>query len=443
MQTQIQCQQCRQPITANVEQIINVDQNPQLKQLLMQGQLNVATCQNCGWAGQIATPQVYHESAHDLLMTFVPMEARMPYAEQERMMGQMVRMVVESVPQAQRRAYLLQPIQMVRYQTYIERVLETEGITKTMIARQNEQVELLRTLMKADNDVVDYLVKDKARLIDDAFVGMVQQTLQSASQAGAPEAIALSNLSAKLYRETEAGKRVERRQLAMHAFQMEAKAAEGVTADMLADHVVKSQTDDTMVDMLVNAVGGLTYDFFTSLTARIETAAHSGDKPSVMRLTAIRTRLLKTYDEMLEESAKQMKASLDAINAIATSADKMQALQQYANQIDEGFLVVLERETQKAQDDGNLERTVALREVRKYLEDMVNQSGMPQMQFISAMMRVRSDEEINQILDSAPQLVDGQLIEVLDQLSSEVGADAQPEIGAHLQRIRGLIEARL
>ena len=443
MQTQIQCQQCRRPITANVEQIINVDQNPQLKQMMMQGQLNVAQCQNCGWTGQIATPQVYHESAHDLLMTFVPMEANIPYAEQERMMGQLVRMVVESVPMEKRRAYLLQPIQMVRYQTYMERILETEGITKAMIARQNEQLELLRTLMKADQDVVDYLVKDKARLIDDTFVGMVQQTLQSASQAGAPEAIALSNLSAKLYRETEAGKRVERRQLAMHAFQQEAKAADGVTAEMLAAHIVKNQADDTLIDMLVNAVGGLTYEFFTVFTTWIESAAKEGNKPAVMRLTAIRTRLLKMYDEMLAESAKQMQAALDAVNALVAAPDKVQALQQYANQIDEGFLVVLERETAKAQDAGDLARSVALREVRKHLEDMISQSGMPQMQFISAMMRVRTDAEINQILDSAPQLVDGQLIQVLDQLSAEVGAEAQPEVGAHLRKIRGLIEARL
>lgn len=443
MQTQIQCQQCRRPITANVEQIINVDQNPQLKQMMMQGQLNVAQCQNCGWTGQIATPQVYHESAHDLLMTFVPMEANIPYAEQERMMGQLVRMVVESVPMEKRRAYLLQPIQMVRYQTYMERILETEGITKAMIARQNEQLELLRTLMKADQDVVDYLVKDKARLIDDTFVGMVQQTLQSASQAGAPEAIALSNLSAKLYRETEAGKRVERRQLAMHAFQQEAKAADGVTAEMLAAHIVKNQADDTLIDMLVNAVGGLTYEFFTVFTTWIESAAKEGNKPAVMRLTGIRTRLLKVYDEMLAESAKQMQAALDAVNALVAAPDKVQALQQYANQIDEGFLVVLERETAKAQDAGDLARSVALREVRKHLEDMISQSGMPQMQFISAMMRVRTDAEINQILDSAPQLVDGQLIQVLDQLSAEVGAEAQPEVGAHLRKIRGLIEARL
>ena len=443
MQTQIQCQQCRGPITANVEQIINVDQNPQLKKLLMQGQLNIAQCPNCGWTGQIATPQVYHESAHDLLMTFVPMEANIPYAEQERMMGQLVRMVVESVPMEKRRAYLLQPLQMVRYQTYMEKILATEGITKAMIARQNEQIELLRTLMKADHDVVDYLVKEKSRLIDDTFVGMVQQTLQSASQAGAPEAIALSNLSAKLYRETEAGKRVERRQLAMHAFQQEAKAADGVTAEMLATHIEKNQADDTMVDMLINAVGGLTYDFFTALTGKIDAAAKAGNKPSVMKMTEIRTRLLKVYDEMLAESAKQMQASLTMINKIVSAPDRRHALQQHANEIDEGFLVVLERETQKARDAGDLERSVALREIHKHMQDMVNESGVPQMQFISAMMRVRSEEEINQILDSAPQMVNGQLIQVLDQLSAEMGAEAQPEVNVHLQKIRRLIEARL
>ena len=446
MAQQISCPQCSSPVTANIIQVIDVDQHPQLKQMIIQGALNTAQCQNCGWSGQVASPLVYHDSAHDLLINFVPMELNIPYAEQEQLMGQMVRAVVDGIPQEKRRSYLLQPQQIMRWQTFIETVLETEGITKEMIARQREQSELIQKLMAADMDVVEYLFNENKALLDDeAVISMIQNGVQQLSQApGQTETlIRLSNLQAFLMTNTEAGKRMEERQLALHALQMEAKAAGGVTPQSLASHVVKNMDNDGVIDALIQAVGGLNYEFFSALTAQIDDAAKSGESAAVTRLTEVRTRLLKIYDAMREESAKMMQDARDTINRIVASPDKRQALQENGDKVDEMFVQLLDQELEQARAKGDLERSMALVEIKKIISELIDQANPPHMRLLTDMVRASSPVEMTQMLDAAGDLVNPELMAALDQLMVELPEEIPDDLKMRLAEIRGLIGARL
>jgi hypothetical protein len=445
MQTQIQCPNCRSPITADIYQLLDVDQAPQIKEALLGGGINMAQCQNCGWTGQVAAPLVYHDSAHDLLMTFVPMELNLPYDQQERMMGQLVRAVVESVPQEKRRAYLLQPQQIFRWQTFMEKVYETEGITPEMLAKQQRQIELLQTLIKADNDVVTYLLNDrKADVDDDTFVQMVQATLQQAVQAQQTEAMTrLSNLQYYVMTKTAAGKRAEKRQIAMNALQQEAKAKNGVTPQMVAEHVIKNMDDDATIDAIVEATGAISYEFFGALSQQIDAAAKAGETRTVTRLTEIRTRLLTIYDEMQKVSAQLMKDALKTVNTIARAPDKRVALQQMAEQIDEAFMITLEQQLEIAQDSADLDRILALKEIQKHLEDMMRQSNDPSMQMITAMLQAPSPEALGQFLNANAQYVNQDLLMAFDALSAELPDDAPQELRIRLGQLRTIVEQHL
>ena len=445
---QITCPQCGSPAPANIVQIIDVDQHPQLKQMLLSGQINTAQCSNCGWSGQVTAPLIYHDSAHDLLINFVPMEMNLPYDEQERMMGQMVRAVLDQIPQEKRRAYLLQPQQMVRWQTFIERVLLTEGITKEMIERQRKQSELLKKLLTADNDVVTYLLDqpENKRLIDDEdFVHMVQSSLQQLSQQGGQTDILvkLSNLQAKLMRETEAGKRIEGQQLAMHKLQMAAKAAGGLTVEMLAEHIVQNQERDDIVDAMVTAAGGLNYEFFSALSQHIDKAAKSGDQAQVDRLTAIRTRLLKVFDDMREAAAKRTQAAREVINQIVNAPDKMAALGQNAGKVDELFMSVLEAELQQARDQGDLARSSTLNEIKQLITDSINAANPPHMQLLMTLLQAESLDQVKAMLDANPELITKELVEGVDVVSAEMPAEAPADLVERLAQVRQLLVERL
>ena len=97
----------------------------------------------------VLTPLVYHDPEHQMFMIHVPMELNIPTAERERLIGRMVQQVMGSLPESAPKGYLLQPETILTLQTFMERVLETEGITKEMIERQRAQVELVNTLATA------------------------------------------------------------------------------------------------------------------------------------------------------------------------------------------------------------------------------------------------------------------------------------------------------
>ncbi len=445
MQTQITCPQCNTAVAADIHQLIDVDQVPQFKQMLMQGALNVAQCRNCGWTGQVASPFVYHESAHDLLISFVPMELNMPYDQQEKMMGQMVRAIVENVPMEKRRAYLLQPQQMMRWQTFMETILGTEGITKEMIARQQKQGELMQKLSKADNDVCDYLLAqpENARLIDEQFIGMVQNMLQQAVQAQATEVmVGLSNLNARLLTTTDVGKRMEEKQIALQKMGIEAKAEGGVSPPLLLKHVLQNQDDDEIIDILVSSSGALSYEFFAGLSARIDDAAKAKDGATVDCLTAVRTRLLALYDEMRKASELMVQETVTVIDAILAAENRQQAIAQNAGQIDELFMNILEQQINQARQNSDLERTVALQELQAQINGMMEQQMPPEMMLISQMLEAQSAAELDQIMDANAALVGPDLLQMMDMLAQEI-ADAPDEVKTQFGQMRTRVSQRV
>src|SRR5512133_3493536 len=94
-QTKISCLSCRQQIAANVEQLFDVSYEHASKQRLLSGQSNYARCPHCGYEGRLATPVIYHDNEKELLLTFFPPELGLPVNEQEKLMGPLIKQVVE------------------------------------------------------------------------------------------------------------------------------------------------------------------------------------------------------------------------------------------------------------------------------------------------------------------------------------------------------------
>ena len=119
MLNQIQCPRCQTPFTAEIHQVVDVGRDPQLKYELLNGSLNVFVCPNCGTSGQMATPLLYHDPENDMFMVHVPMELNLPHEERQRLIGQLVQEVMNQTPPEARRGYMLQPQEIISYQTFI------------------------------------------------------------------------------------------------------------------------------------------------------------------------------------------------------------------------------------------------------------------------------------------------------------------------------------
>ena len=165
-QTQIACPNCRQMITANIEQLFDVTQDPQAKQRLLSGASNMARCPHCGYQGRLATPIVYHDNEKELLLTFFPPELNVPLNDQERTFGPLIKKVTESLPPEKRKGYLLKPIPNLSYESMIKLILEKDGVTPEMLKEQQDRVAVIERLLQANTaDVRSEIIKQNLESI--------------------------------------------------------------------------------------------------------------------------------------------------------------------------------------------------------------------------------------------------------------------------------------
>jgi hypothetical protein len=445
MYSQITCPNCSTPYTAEVHQIVDVGRQPELKQMLLSGQLNVAVCPNCGAGGQLSSVVLYHDPDHELFMVYVPQEMQLDQMQQEQYIGRLTREVLDNTPMEQRRAYMLQPTMVLTMQGFIENVLETEGITKEMIERQRKQAELLETLAKADSDVADYLIKERINEIDETFFLMLKSFIERAVQMDDNEQVLpLVNLQAKLMTATVVGQRIEKRQIALHALNQDAKAADGLTTLILLKHVLKNQEDrETVLAIAQAGASAMTYEFFTGLTAEIEKQEMAGQAAAVARLTLLRDDLLKMQEEMQKASQQVMQQAQQDLEMILASADLQQTVQANMNKFDDALMYVLTAEISRAEQNNEPERLERLNQVRELIINQVEGQTPPEIQLLTKLTYAETDEEMEQLLDQNQDLLSDDLLKVVDLLQDQVKESGQEQLVDRLGRVKGLIAARL
>lgn len=441
MRTQINCPQCGSPVQAEVHQIIDVGQNPELKSLLMNGQLNVAGCQNCGTAVQLSTPMLYHDPAHELFMFFMPPQMNTDTVQREQLIGRLTREVMDNTPPEQRKAYLFQPEQILTLQTFMEKVLETEGITKEMIQRQQKQAELLQTMLKADRDVVEHLLKERSGEVDETFFAMLDQYLNMAQQMqDEPQMVKMVNLRALLMTKTPFGQELERRQVALHALNREAKANEGLSPEILLKHILKHLGDDGIINSMIGmGQGAINYEFFQKLTEEIENAPDGATKE---QLTELREALLQLQEEMRQQSMQMMANANEVINAIVSAPDKQAALAQNAQKIDDVFMYTLSARIAQADQEDNHALAQTLNQINDMIMSQVENQVPPEIRLLNGLLEAGSGEEQDQLLSQNQSMLSGELVDLLDMLAQRTGA-SDPDTVERINTLKGKIQAHL
>ncbi len=442
MQTQIACPQCRTPLVANVHPVVDVGQQPELKQMLLAGALNVAYCQKCGWSGQLAAPLVYHDAAHDLLMVYVPMELNLPHLEQQQLIGQMVRRVVDRTPAEQRRAYMLQPQQIFRWQTFLEKVLETEGITPEMIARQREQMDLLNQMTTVDDAALTGLIQTHLDKIDETFLQMLQSALETVSQGNQQrELVTLTNLQARLMAETPAGQRQLKQHVALSRLQQEARA-DGLSPALLLKHLLLHKDNEGVWKALATAAsGGLSYEFFSLLSQEVERAARAKDKLLVEQLTTMRTELLAFYDAMRAESERIFKEATKTLQTLLTAPDRRAAVYENLEAIDDTFMQLLGHAMDQAERNGHTDEFDALEELEAIIMETLQAQLPPQVRLLNSLIVAPDDGTMRRLLDENAQLVNQEFLQAVRRLVTET--EQRPEVRDRLRQVEAMVAMRV
>ncbi len=423
---QTSCPRCKSPLIADVEQLFDLNVDPQAKQRLLNGQVNNVNCPTCGYQGMLSTPIVYHDPGKELLLTFVPSELGLPLNEQEKLLGPMITQVTNKLPPEKRKAYLLRPQAMFTFQTMIEKILEGDGISKEMIDEQQKKLNLLQRLLSIPQAVDRAeVIKQEEALIDQTFFVMlgrlIEATMGQGDQRGARM---LSDLQQELITQTKVGQelQIQSQEVQEAIKDLQEAGKKGLTRETLLELIIDAAEKPIRLSTLVGmARTGLDYQFYQMLTERINAA--EGDEKT--KLEVLRDKLLEFTAKMDEQARLQTEDTRKVLNQILSEPDVEQALQQHLEEIDETFVELLQSELQAARANADLEKIAKLQKINKFIEEA--SAPPPELALIEQLLDTESYDDRMKILKDNSDMVTPEFIQLLSQLINQSETQDQPE----------------
>ncbi|MFN8381398.1 MAG: CpXC domain-containing protein [Anaerolineales bacterium] len=421
-QTQIACPRCRQMIPANVEQLFDVTHEPASKQRLLSGQSNYARCQYCGYEGRLATPIVYHDNDKELLLTFFPAELGLPLNEQEKMIGPLIKQVVDRLPPEKRKGYLFSPQANLTYESMMETILGKDGITPEMIKGQQERVQFMEKLMQVTSkDVRTELIKQNEKIIDEQFFALFSRIAQNAMQSGQePIARALIEIQTQLLEETEYGRQLKESVAEMEAAQQVLQeAGQSLNREKLLDFVIEAKSDARIRAYVSMARAGMDYVFFQNLTERIEKASPE----EKAKLEGIREKLLFFTNEADKQMEARLKQAQKFVETILEQEDIEKATQANLDNFTQDAVEVVNQLLRQASEANDYTRMGKLQKMVQVLQSA--SAPPPEVAFIEQLLQAPDEAGMEQMLTENDEMVNQQFVDALSGLVAQM--ESQPD----------------
>ena len=362
------CPRCHQPIIAEVQQLFDINADPTAKQRLLSRSTNVSKCQACGYEGMMSVPLVYHDPEKELLLTYFPAELGLPVNEQEKQIGPLINQVVNALPAEKRKGYLFRPQTMLTYQTLIDRILEADGITKEMIEAQQKRINLIQKLITTQTaEERSKTILENAELVDGNLFAIFSTLIESASMQGDDKsAQMLSAINKELLEQTEVGRELlaqnQEAQTAIKALQEASK--NGLTREHLLEILSEIKSLSALTTVVSLTRNGLDYQFFQSLTERIE--KETGDLKQ--KFTDLREKLLKITRDYDLEVNKRITAAEKLLDTILAEANLEEAVKKHIQEIDEFFTQAIHTAFDKANQAGDSARLEKIQKLTSIIE---------------------------------------------------------------------------
>ncbi|WP_345300479.1 CpXC domain-containing protein [Candidatus Villigracilis affinis] len=426
-QTTISCPRCKQMIPANVEQLFDVTHEPASKQRLLSGQSNHARCQYCGYEGRLATPVVYHDNEKELLLTFFPFELGLPVNEQEKMIGPLIKQVMDRLPPEKRKGYLLSPQANLTYESMIETILNKDGISSEMIKTQQDRVMLIEKLIRMTSaDARLELIKQNEAAIDEQFFSLFSRIAQNAMQSGQESiARALIDLQKQLLDETAFGRQLKESVAELEAAQKVLQdAGQSLTRETLLDFVLESQTDSRIRAYVSLARGGMDYVFFQNLSDKIEKA--SGDEK--VRLEGIREKLLGFVGDVDKQIEARFKQAQDFVESLLAQDDIEKVTQENIDNFTQDSVEVVNQLLRQASEKNDYARMGKLQKMVQVLQ--AASAPPPEIAFIEQLLQAPDEAAVDAMLVQNDAMVNQQFVDALSGLVAQMDSQGAENLEA-------------
>ena len=416
--TQISCPRCRMPLTAEIQQLFDMNTDPQAKQKLLNGEANVIQCQGCGFQGLYPTPIVYHDPEKEILLTYFPSELGVSINEQEKMVGPLIKRVVNDLPMEKRKAYLFQAQSMLTYQTMMEKILQGDGVTKDMLDAQQKKLQLIQRLLSTPNaDSRKEIIQQEEVLIDETFFGLLNRLVEATvAQGDKQSAQQLALFQQELLQETKVGKEIQEKmkssQRAMEDLQATAKS--GLTREKLLDLFIDAP-DEIYTNTLIGMVrSGIDYEFFQLLAQKIESTT---DPEKKVKLSNLRDFLVEVTKQMDAQIQEELIKARETLNKILSEADIEVGLEKFGNELNDHFIEAVKEGLDQARKAADLEKIAKLGQ----LNSMIEEASKPpaEIQFVEALLQAPDADSIRSLLNEKPEVLNDEFVQLLAGLINQ------------------------
>ncbi len=430
--TSIACPFCRQPITIQVHQIVDVGEQPELKQLLLAGRLNSFTCPHCRNTGALATPFFYHDPDKELALLFIPMNLNVKEADQQKMIGRLTQQVMANLAPEKRKGYLLQPQQFFNLKTMIETILQADGITPEMLAKEEARLNFLQELVDtADQAKLDDLIK----LHDADFDLTMFQLLSSALAAAAAdrqreEFDRVQHIRDRALELTTLGQKVKQQQIVIDAF------TANPTRETLLEQLVAAEEAEVREALLTMGRPMLDYPFFQALTAKIDAAKKDGKTEEEARLTALRKEILTTRDKIDAQAQAVMDSKVALIRELLAlpEADLDKTIKARLNELDDLFFEVLTQNLQAAQQS-DPQAFAQLQKIGDAAMRAIQGTQPPEVRFVNTLLQIEYPNQTKELLERNRQVLGPEFIAWMEGLAGELREGGRAEAADRLVHV--------
>ena len=439
--SQITCPRCKQRISAEIEQILDVAVDNQIKQRLLSGNINIIDCPLCSFHGMATTPIVYHDPEKELLLTYTPPGLNLPLPQKEQMLGTLTRTIVNRIPSDQRKAYLLQPKEMFSIESLSTTILNSDGITNEMIDEQRSKMELLQTLISTPEEMLPNLIKERDEELDDHFFHLLSALRQSYnSQQPDSEASNLDKLEENLFSHSTFGKRSQEYASALQtsASNLEELGTQ-LTRESFLTLILEAPDDIHITSLITLARPAADYEFFILLTNKLENSAPE-DKP---KLEHVRSLILETVQKIDQASQEKAKAAQSILESLIQTNNPKELIDEFIKDIDQSVLALLQQLINNAHTDKNTEEEKRLIQLQTSIMEALHQNAPPSIKFINDLLSLRTREEAEIMIKSQVNELDDDIHTTMQNVVDQLESDTQTELAAKLRDYIQLVQKEI
>lgn len=418
----IKCPNCGTSFQTPVFQLVDVGQQPELKQALLSGRLNVAVCPKCGAGGLLATPLVYHDPDKQLFLSLFPQEIAAKPEEQERFVGALQQIAMQNAPTDKPKGYLLNPRKFITLTSMLDAILEAEGIPKEALIAQRKRTEMLGRLLQADEDqaLFDKLVADNKDALDYEFFVTLSAYIEAAEAEQDQESF-------------ERFTRLRERLVELTGFNEELGEDEPGVDE--AVEALLAAGEGALPEQIAEYRPAIDYDFYAGLTERAESARAAGDTAEAERIETRRNLILETVERMDREAQQMFEGAAQTLREVVQAEDLRAALTERREQLNEAFMMVIAANKDSAQRAGQPEIIERLDEIERLSVEVVQESLSPEERFIGELLSTETPQDATKMLRKSATRITPDLVKRINELAEEMNGNGRQEISDRLRQL--------